>query len=139
MDRTRFFELIDAARDGVEDTAPSADADALRTGLEALDDDDLLGFARRFDEELSGLNRWAVWEAGYVARGGMSDDAFRYFRAWLIGKGAAAVDAVLADPDSLADYVDGEAVLENEELEYAALEAVDERGLRRRGRTGLRR
>lgn len=129
MDRTRFFEIIDAAREGVEDTAPSADADELRTGLEALDDDDLLEFVRRFDEELAGLNRWSVWEAGYVAEGGMSDDAFRYFRAWLIGKGAAAVDAVLADPEALTDYVDDEGGLENEELEYVALEAVDERGL----------
>jgi hypothetical protein len=129
MDRTRFFEIIDAAREGVEDTAPSADADQLRTGLEALDDEDLLAFVQRFDEELARLNRWSVWEAGYVAQGGMSDDSFRSFRAWLIGKGAATVDAVLADPEALADSVDGEGALENEALEYVALETVDDRGL----------
>jgi hypothetical protein len=130
MDRARFFEIIDGARDGVEDTAPSADADRLRTALESLDDEDLLGFVRRFDAELAGLNRWSVWEAGHVATGGMGTDDFRWFRAWLVGKGLAAVEAVLVDPESLADLLgDDEDGLRNEQLEYAALEAVDERGL----------
>jgi hypothetical protein len=129
MDRTRFYEILDGAREGVEDDAPSADADDLRTALETLDDDDLLGFARRFTAELALLDRWSVREAGYVVAGGMSDDGFRAFRAWLIGKGAAAVDAVLADPEDLADLLTADEPLENEALASAALEAVDERGL----------
>ena len=129
MDRTRFYEILDGAREGVEDDAPSADADDLRTALEALDDDELLGFARRFDDELALLNRWSVREAGYVVAGGMSDDGFRAFRAWLIGKGSAAVDAVLADPEDLADLLTSGEPLTNEALASAALEAVDERGL----------
>ena len=129
MDRTRFYEILDATREGVEDDAPSADADALRTALEALDDDELLGFTRCFTEELALLNRWSVREAGYVVAGGMSDDGFRAFRAWLIGKGSAAVDAVLADPEDLADLLTTGEALENEALAAVALEETDERGL----------
>jgi hypothetical protein len=129
MDRTHFFEILDTAREGVEDDAPSADADDLRTAPEPLDDDELLDFARRFAEELALLNRWSVREAGYVVAGGMSDDGFRAFRAWLIGKGSAAVDAVLADPEDLADLLTSGEALENEALAAVALEIVDERGL----------
>ena len=129
MDRARFYELIDGAREGVEDTAPSADADELRTALEALDDEDLQGFVGAFDAELARLNRWSVWEAGFVATGGMNTVDFRWFRAWLVGKGLAAVETALTAPDDLADLLAEEEVPRNERLEYAALETVDERGL----------
>jgi hypothetical protein len=129
MDRARFYELIDAAREGVEDTAPSADADELRTALDALDDEDLQGFVTAFDAELARLNRWSVWEAGFVASGGMNAVDFRWFRAWLVGKGLAAVETALTAPDDLADLLGEDEAPRNERLEYTALEAVDERGL----------
>ena len=129
MDRARFYELIDGAREGVEDTAPSADADALGTALEALDDEDLQGFVAAFDAELARLNRWSVREAGFVASGGMNPVDFRWFRAWLVGKGLAAVETALTAPDDLADLLGEDEAPRNERLEYVALETVDERGL----------
>ena len=128
MDRIRFYELIEDASDGSDDGAPSADAGAVSAALDALEDEEVLQFVRLFEQELVRLNRWTVWGAGYVAAGGMSDDSFHYFRAWLIGKGSEAVQVALTEPDGLADYLDG-GDLENEALEYAALELLDDRGL----------
>eukprot|EP01030_Chromulinospumella_sphaerica_P017421 gene17421-17249_t len=64
-----------------------------------------LAFATGFVETLERANRWDLWGAGYVIHGGMSDDSFVYFRAWLIGQGRGVFDQALADPDSLADLI----------------------------------
>lgn len=129
MLRERFYDLIDAARSD-EDATVSADPERLAVVVAGLDDDDLSAFVVAFDDELIRLNRWDLWGAGYVAEGGMSDDGFHYFRAWLIGRGQAVVDAVLEDPDSLADFFgDEEDQRENEELEYVGLSHLEDRGL----------
>ena len=47
--------------------------------------------------------RIELWGAAYLLNGGCSDDCFEYFRGWLITQGRAVYEAVLADPDSLAD------------------------------------
>jgi hypothetical protein len=127
MDRGRFYEIVESAREGIVPEAPSADGESLRTALGTLADDEVEDFARTFEQELVRLNRWSVWGAGYAANGGMSDDAFHFFRCWLVGKGADAVQTALDDPDGLAGFLDPR--MENESLEYAALEELDERGL----------
>jgi hypothetical protein len=129
VDESRFYELIEAARPGDAAQDLSADADELRTVLEPLSDEELTAFAARFDHELVRLNRWPIWAAGYVADGGMSDDGFHYFRAWLIGKGSAAVETALRDPDGLADFLNDDEELDNEELEYVAVELLESREL----------
>ena len=134
MDRSRFYELIDEARPSPDPAAPSADPAELREVLERLDDDELIGFAAAFARELVRLNRWEIWGAGYAALGplgGIGDDGFHYFRCWIIGKGADAVDTALEDPDGLADHLgeeEGEDLL-NEELEYVATELLEDRGI----------
>jgi uncharacterized protein DUF4240 len=126
----RFYDLIESARPGSAPSDPSADSEELAALLRSLDDEDLLGFVRTFEAELARLNQWSVWGAGYVAAGGMSDDGFHYFRAWLIGKGRDAVETALTEPDALADFLDG-SELENEELEYVAFDLLEERDLER--------
>ena len=129
MDDATFWGLIDRARDGeVGPQAPSADSERLRAVLEGEEDAAVAAFAARFEEELVRLNRWSVWGAGYVVYGGMSDDSFHYFRAWLIGKGRAAVERALADPDGLGEFVEDPQEVDNEWLEYVAGEVMEARG-----------
>jgi hypothetical protein len=108
---------------------PSADPEALRVVLAELPTERVIEFATEFTAQLIRLNRWSIWAAGYVIAGGMSDDGFHYFRSWLIGKGSYAVEQALTDPDGLGPYVDGPDV-DNEGLEYVALEVLEQRGLR---------
>ncbi|HEY4266592.1 MAG TPA: DUF4240 domain-containing protein [Galbitalea sp.] len=128
MDTGEFFSLIESARESSEPTAPSVKGDALRDILNELSDEKVADFAGEFTKQLVRLNRWDVWGAGYVIAGGMSDDSFHYFRSWLIGKGRDAVEQALAEPDGLGLYVDTQDV-ENEELEYVAIELLEERGV----------
>lgn len=107
MNREQFWQLIEQARGAVPDSAPvweqgpalaarAAELLAERGPAEVLD-------AQR---ELQGLLavsfRDSLWAAAYLLNGGCSDDAFDYFRGWLIAQGREAFESAVADPDSLA-------------------------------------
>jgi hypothetical protein len=110
------------------------DPNRLKPLLEALPDAEVQDFERQYYACLIALNRWDVWGAGYVAADGMSDDSFHYFRSWIIGKGEAVYSTALTDPDALGPYLqsedpESETFLNNEELEYVALEVLEARGI----------
>mgnify|MGYP000081487486 FL=1 len=65
--------------------------------------------------------------------GGCSDDGFDYFRFWLISRGRKIFDKALEDVDSLCDVFseledpEGDDYPEQELLDYAVIEILDER------------
>ena len=100
--------------------------DALRDALSALPIEEIEAFAATLNAKLAVAYTWDLWGADYVIHGGASDDAFAYFRRWLVAQGRAVFEAAVADPDSLADaeWTPGpEGVFEFEEFAYAPLEA----------------
>ncbi|MFE0381906.1 DUF4240 domain-containing protein [Streptomyces inhibens] len=128
MDETEFWELIDSSREAAEGD-PQEQADALVERLLGLDPDAVVDFARHFESRYNRAYAWDVWAAASVMLGGASDDAFDYFRCWLIGQGREIFEGALHDPDQLAELlddfdeaVDGDA----EELGYAADEAYEQ-------------
>lgn len=124
-----FYELIRQARtDPDSPMSPSADPERLRAVLDGLDNDAVMAFGVQFDAELLRLNQWTLWDAGYVIASGMGDDAFHYFRSWVIGKGEAAVIQALTDADGLVDFLDTRDP-DNELLEYVAIDLLEERGV----------
>lgn len=66
---------------------------------------------------------WDLWGAGYLLDGGMSDDGFEYFLAWLISQGQDIYQAALEDPDSLASVATPFDVV-NEDFLFAATAGV---------------
>jgi len=97
--------------------------------LEGLSDEEVTEFGKTFYENLIKLNRWSIWGAGYVMAGGMGDDAFHYFRSWIIGKGKEAFETALANPDELGQFASEGDDFENELLEYVAIDVLEGRGL----------
>jgi hypothetical protein len=61
--------------------------------------------------------------------GGMGDDSFHYFRSWIIGKGKSAYETALSSPDDLGPFASEDDEFENELLEYAVLDVLEEREL----------
>ncbi len=97
MNTARFWQIVDrASRSG------SAD-EALREQLEPLSAKQIAAFNGHFFSMLRRAYRRGLWGAAYLMLGGCSDDAFRDFRAELIGRGRAVFERVLKDADSLAD------------------------------------
>ncbi|MET8458546.1 DUF4240 domain-containing protein [Streptomyces parvulus] len=128
MDETEFWELIDAAREG-SDGDPEDQADLLVDRLLTMDPDLVLDFARHFEARYNRACTWDLWGAAWVLLGGASDDAFDFFRCWLIGQGREVYEGAVHEPDSLAELLDDfdeELDGDGEELGYAADEAYEQ-------------
>ncbi|GGU53630.1 hypothetical protein GCM10010211_18000 [Streptomyces albospinus] len=128
MDETEFWELVDGSREAAGGD-PEEQADALVERLLGLDPDDVVDFARHFESRYNRAYAWNLWAAATLLLDGASDDAFDYFRCWLIGQGREVFEGALHHPDHLAvllddfdEEVDGDA----EELGYAADEAYEQ-------------
>ncbi|MEV5428959.1 DUF4240 domain-containing protein [Streptomyces sp. NPDC052701] len=128
MDETEFWELVDATREAA-DGDPEEQADLLVERLARLDPEAVLDFARHFEVRYNRAYRWDLWGAAWVLLDGASDDAFDFFRCWLIGQGREVFEGALHDPDALADLLDDfdeEVDGDGEELGYAADEAYEQ-------------
>ena len=128
MDETEFWELVDTTREGAEGD-PEEHADLLIERLTRLDPDSVLDFARHFESRYNRAYRWDLWGAAWVLLDGASDDAFDFFRCWLIGQGREVFEGALHDPDTLADLLDDfdeDLDGDGEELGYAADEAYEQ-------------
>jgi hypothetical protein len=127
MDETEFWEIVDSAREAAGGD-PEEHADLLVDRLTQLDPESVADFARHFETRFNRAYRWDVWAAADIMLGGASDDAFDFFRCWLIGRGRHVFEGALHDPDELTALVpdfnaetDGDA----EDLGYAADEAYE--------------
>ncbi|MFE6284151.1 DUF4240 domain-containing protein [Streptomyces sp. NPDC057877] len=128
MDEMEFWELVDTSRADAEGD-PEEQADLLVERLTLLDPESVLDFARHFEARYNRAYRWDLWGAAWVLLDGASDDAFDFFRCWLIGQGREVFEGALHDPDSLAgllDDFDEEIDGDGEELGYAADEAYEQ-------------
>ncbi|MFF0202612.1 DUF4240 domain-containing protein [Streptomyces sp. NPDC005017] len=128
MDETEFWALIDTTREAAEGD-PEDQADLLVERLTGLDPESVLDFARHFESRYNRAYRWDLWGAAWVLLDGASDDAFDFFRCWLIGQGRDVFEGALHDPDSLAGLLeefDEEIDGDGEELGYAADEAYEQ-------------
>ncbi|MEU7638714.1 MULTISPECIES: DUF4240 domain-containing protein [unclassified Streptomyces] len=128
MDETEFWELVDGSR-AAAGGDPEEQADALVERLLGLDPERVADFARHFEARYNRAYTWDLWAAAALMLDGASDDAFDYFRCWLIGQGRHVFEGALHDPDQLArllrdfdEETDGDA----EELGYAADEAYEQ-------------
>jgi hypothetical protein len=128
MDEAEFWQLVDGAREEAGGD-PEEQADLLVERLVRLDPEAVLDFARHFESRYDRAYRWDLWGAAWVLLDGASDDAFDWFRCWLIGQGREVFEGALHDPDALADLLgdfDDEIDGDGEELGYAADEAYEQ-------------
>lgn len=128
MDETEFWQLVDTTRETAEGD-PEEQADLLVERLVQLDPDSVLDFSRHFESRYNRAYRWDLWGAAWVLLDGASDDAFDFFRCWLIGQGREVFEGAMHDPDTLAELLDDfdeEIDGDGEELGYAADEAYEQ-------------
>ncbi|WP_053365689.1 DUF4240 domain-containing protein [Bacillus sp. FJAT-27245] len=115
MEQKEFWSLIEKSRD-YDDQAEWLIEVLAQKGLEKV-----LDFEFLFRELMNSSYKSRLWGAAFVLMGGCSDDAFDYFRGWLIGQGEEIFNKVMKDPEFLAEYInednlDDEGFPQNEEL-----------------------
>jgi Protein of unknown function (DUF4240) len=124
-----FWELLAKAR---RRGATSACECCLKRYLNKLGDQEVSDFGLMLHERVCELNTWRLWGAGQVITGNMSGDSFHYFRTWIVGVGKRAYNTAKSDPDALGPFLDMDedpVNVDNEPLEYVAIEILKERGL----------
>jgi hypothetical protein len=119
MDKNAFWKLLD----GLD---PEDAAAGLAARLEELEPAEVAEFQRHFDEAHERAYTWPLWGAAFLIEGGCSDDSFVGFRYGLISRGRKVYESALADPDTLADLLDEEDFLSNEEFGYVAGQVYEE-------------
>ncbi|GHH74486.1 hypothetical protein GCM10018793_15830 [Streptomyces sulfonofaciens] len=128
MDETEFWEIVDSTREAAGGD-PDDHAELLVDRLVQYDPESVLDFARHFEARYTRAYSWDLWGAAWLLLGGASDDAFDYFRCWLIGQGREAFEGAVHEPDALAELLDDfdeEVDGDGEELGYAADEAYEQ-------------
>jgi hypothetical protein len=107
MTTDQFWNIINSARE--EDADPESVAATVRSTLEGLTLDEVLGFERELTKRHAESYRWDLWAVAYIVNGGCSDDGFDYFRGWLVANGRNYFEAALADPVRAADDAESDA------------------------------
>jgi hypothetical protein len=121
VDQKEFWRLIEKSREF--DQAEWLTEVLAQKGLE-----EVLDFEFLFQELMNASYQSHLWGAAFVLMGGCSDDAFDYFRGWLIGQGEEIYNKVMKDPEFLAEYInednlDDEGFPQNEELLSVGVDA----------------
>jgi hypothetical protein len=102
MDPDVFWEFI--AKCQSADTAEEK-VDRLSETLAKFNGTAIKTFARLLDCYMDELHHWDVWAIAFIARGGCSDDAFDYFKAWVIMQGRQVFESAVAAPLSLVEHL----------------------------------
>lgn len=122
MEQKEFWSLIEKSRE-FGDQAEGITEILAQKGLE-----EVLDFEFLFQKLMNTSYTSRLWGAAFVLMGGCSDDAFDYFRGWLIGQGEEIFNKVMEEPEFLAEYInednlDDEGFPQNEELLSVGLDA----------------
>jgi hypothetical protein len=123
MTKAEFWKIVEKSKRGTEDC--DEQAEKLRELLSKLPPDEIVSFGSIFSEFRFAAYRWDLWGVAYLLCGGCGDDAFDYFRAWLIGRGQKFYEDAMKDPESIARKVNEDDFLEAELLMYAAAQAYE--------------
>jgi hypothetical protein len=92
IDEQLFWELIEASNK--ESLNRMNFMDKVKLSLEKFYPKELRNFHKIFLTKINELNTWEHWALAYIVRRGCGDDAFDYFKAWVVSKGRKAFDAV---------------------------------------------
>lgn len=92
IDEKVFWELIAINRNRSEDKFEFIEK--ISNQLEEFKPREIRRFERIFLTRYQELNRWEIWALAHIVRRGCGDDAFDYFKAWVISKGEKAFESI---------------------------------------------
>lgn len=124
IDETLFWQLIEQSRANTSDKFQFLDH--LKSTLESFYPKEIRAFDKFLRIKINELNTWEIWALAYIVRRGCGDDAFDYFKAWVVSKGQKAFMSILASNEkNLPSLFDEDPQLE--ELYYLAGEVYEEK------------
>ena len=120
-----FWELIETAKDQAASLPERVVI--LRESLGRFSAANVKRFQALLLFRLNELNTSDIWSFAYIVRSGCSDDAFDYFRQWIITEGKAAFELAKRSVEEFAETVEISDDPQCEELLSLAPEVYDEK------------
>lgn len=99
MDENCFWDLIGAAKQG--SVSESEQMESLLEAIQTFKASEIKKFRSILDTQMDQLYHWDVWALAFFAMQGCSDDAFDYFRQWLILQGRDLIATAKDDVQKL--------------------------------------
>ena len=124
MKEPEFWKIVEKVRLSTDEIYERPGK--LAQSLDGITHDEIRDFAEIYLDLVARAYTWPLWGAAFVISGGCSDDAFDYFRDWLISEGKEVYARALEDPESLADLEHIEEP-ELEEFRYVAEEVYEKK------------
>jgi hypothetical protein len=121
MNSEQFWGLVEGTRP--RGNKPEGHCVALTRRLRRLSPAEIVDFERIFSGLVDEAFRADLWDVTYAISGFGGDDAFVYFRWWLVMQGRDVFETALADPESLIEINGGTEELEHEGYGYVAVKA----------------
>jgi hypothetical protein len=121
----RFWSIVDDTRTRSGRSLPRQ-IRLLDRRLARLTPRQLIQFERRWQEMEVRAYRWDLWAACWVVDDGCGDDAFAYFRSYVVSLGRGPFERAVEDADTLVDVVSRRHARHRELVAYVP-EAVYER------------
>jgi len=126
LDENVFWNIIDKSLKNTNNQEEQEQF--LIREISTLTPHEMIGFRLRTDKLLCDTYNSEMWCAGYIMNGGCSDDAFEYFRNWIISRGQEVFYKAKENPDNLISEVSNDIEFYDfESFWYVALEAFNEK------------
>jgi hypothetical protein len=120
-----FWELIETAKNQAASVRERVEI--LRESLSRFSAANVKRFHTQLLLRLHELNTSDIWALAYIVHGGCSDDAFDYFRQWIITEGKAAFELAKSSVEQFAETVGFSDDPQCEELLSLAPEVYEEK------------
>jgi len=105
MNIDSFWQLIDSVKAAVPDGDQKSFLEVTKEKLLQLPSQEIAKWYKIYIAVVAQADRRAIWQACDDCGIYVSDDAFYYFRAWLVSQGKDVYSSVLNNPNNLLDLV----------------------------------
>ncbi|MBN8790143.1 MAG: DUF4240 domain-containing protein [Terrimonas sp.] len=126
MEEDKFWQIIKITRDNSK-RHYQIQCQLLTEYLSNLSGQEIIQFDRTFSVLMARSYSFRLWEPAYSLNGGCSDDAFEYFRSWLIAQGKNKFYWTIKCPRLLFFVGVKELIEHYEGIAYCAYEAYQQK------------
>lgn len=122
IDEKVFWDIISKAAEG---RAVAEQVELITSLLENFKASEITRFDKILTEKMQLAFTWDIWALAFLSQQGCSDDAFEYFRAWLILQGQEVFERALSDVNKVVKDIPAGIEAEAEGLLMAPVVAYE--------------
>jgi len=127
IDEDSFWQIMEDSKEASNNAEKQSEL--IHDGLLTTSESEIAAFGRLFNKLHSEAYTSDLWAIGFTLNGGCSDDAFTYFRCWVVMQGKEFYTTMMGNPEDIVDQLDlnDELYNECESMLYVTKDAYEEK------------